>query len=128
MIELSSLPTSGPNFIIARTDGLPKNVVIRNNQFHDNRARGILIGGSDALIENNSIERVTMEAILVPADTGPWYEGPGAQHVTIQDNTLTEVNRFPASTYPAAISAGISMTSGYSRAHWDTHPGHRCPG
>lgn len=114
MIELSSLPSNTTNFIIARTDGIPKNVVIRNNQFHDNRARGILIGGSDALIENNLIERVTMEAVLIPADTGPWYEGPGAQHVKIQGNTITNVNRFPASTYPAAISAGISMTSGYS--------------
>jgi len=71
MIELSSLPADITDFIVARTDGIPKNVVIRNNHFHNNRARGILLGGSNALIENNRIERVTMEGILVPADTGP---------------------------------------------------------
>jgi parallel beta-helix repeat protein len=114
LIELSSLPANTTNFVISRTDGIPKNVVIRNNQFHDNRARGILIGGSDALIENNQIERVTMEAILVPGDDSYWYEGPGAQNVTIQDNTISEVNRFPASNNPSAISAGTSLPSGYS--------------
>ena len=114
LIEVSSLPPSTTNFIIARTDGIPKNVVIRGNQFHDSRARGILIGGSNALISNNLIERVTMEAILVDADTGPWYEGPGAQNVTIQDNTIASVNRFPATAYPDAISAGISIPVGFS--------------
>jgi hypothetical protein len=114
LIELSSLPANTTHVILARTDGIPKNVVLRGNQFHDNRARGILIGGSYALIENNLIERVTMEAILVPADTSYWFEGPGAQHVTIEDNTISEVNRFPAAPYPAAISAGTSMAAGYS--------------
>jgi hypothetical protein len=112
-IQVSSLPENVTNFIVARVDGIPKNVVVRKNQFHDNRARGILMGGSDALIEDNRIERVTMEAILVPADTGPWYEGPGAQHVTIESNTISNVNRYPAAAYPAAVSAGVSIAPGY---------------
>src|ERR1700722_19195603 len=116
MIELSSLPADVTDFILARTDGIPKNVVIRNNHFHSNRARGILLGGSNALIENNRIERVTMEGILVPADTGPWYEGPGAQHVIITGNYFFNVNRFPAAVYPSAISTGVSMPAGYAAA------------
>ena len=57
-----------------------------------------------------------MEGILVPADTGPWYEGPGAQHVIITGNYFFNVNRFPAAVYPSAISTGVSMPAGYAAA------------
>ena len=112
-LELSSLTEEIGEFIITRTDGIPKNAVIRNNRFHDNRARGILMGASNSLIQGNSIERVTMEAIVMGADTGPWYEGPGAQHVKIQGNTISDVNENPSTVYPSAISAGVSITPGY---------------
>ncbi len=41
-ITLSKMPMNLREVIIARADGIPANVVIRNNRFHDNRARGIL--------------------------------------------------------------------------------------
>jgi hypothetical protein len=113
-LRLSWLPPDIVDFIIVRADGIPRNVVIRNNHFHDHRARGILMGGAQALIENNLIERVTMESILVPADTGPWYEGPGANHVSIERNTICSVNRFPSlPDYPSAISVGVSFSKDY---------------
>jgi len=114
-VKVSKLPSDAQRIIIAGADTIPKNVVIRNNRFHDNRARGILIGASDTLIEKNVIERVTMEAVLVPADTGPWYEGPGPTHVTIRNNRISDVNRYPAvADYPSAISAGIRLSAGYA--------------
>jgi hypothetical protein len=113
-VRVSQLPVNESELIIARADMIPTNIVVRNNHFHDNRARGILMGGSNALIENNEIDRVTMEAILIPADTGPWYEGPGATHVEIKGNRIADVNRFPAGLdYPSAISAGASIDKGY---------------
>ena len=116
-VRVSQLPVNKSELIIARADMIPTNIVVRNNHFHDNRARGILMGGSDALIENNEIDRVTMEAILIPADTGPWYEGPGATHVEIKGNRIADVNRFPAELdYPSAISAGASIDKGYTGA------------
>ena len=114
-VQVSKLPSDVHKVIIAEADTIPKNVVIRNNRFHDNRARGILIGASDTLVEKNVIERVTMEAVLVPADTGPWYEGPGPTHVTIRENRISDVNRYPAvADYPSAISAGIRLSTGYT--------------
>lgn len=113
-ISLSWLPAGVHDFILVRTEGVPHNIVIRQNKFHDNRARGILIGGSNALIEHNTIQKVTMEAILIDADTGPWYEGPGAQHVEIRQNTISEVNRFPNPIYPSAISAGVSINRSHT--------------
>jgi hypothetical protein len=113
-IRISQLPANLSELIIAGEDTVPKQVVIRNNQFHDNRARALLIGASDALIENNVIERVTAEAILIPADTGPWYEGPGAQNVTIKNNRISDVNRYAdVRNYPSAISAGVSTSVGF---------------
>jgi hypothetical protein len=113
-VKVSQLPPNAGDLIIARADTIPTNVVIKDCRFHDNRARGILMGGSNAVIENNVIERVTMEAILVPSDTGPWYEGPGAKHVRIENNKIADVNRFPAERdYPSAISAGVSLNRGY---------------
>jgi hypothetical protein len=114
-IGLSTLPPGVTDLIIAREDTVPSEVVIHNNRFHDHRARGILIGGSDALIENNVIDKVTSAAILVPADTGPWYEGPGAQNVTIKRNQISDVNRYAdLKNYPSAISAGVSSGAGYA--------------
>lgn len=110
---LSWLPPGQSNLVLARSDEIPRNVVIRGNYLHDNRARAILIGGSDALIEHNTINRVTMEAILVPADTNTWYEGPGAQDVKITSNIISDVNRYPAAPYPSAISAGVSINPIY---------------
>jgi hypothetical protein len=113
-LKLSWLPENVADLIIVRAEGVPRNVIIRNNHFHDHRARGILIGGSKALISNNTIERVSMEAILVPADTGQWYEGPGAAHVIIERNTISKVNRFPSlPEYPSAISVGVSFSGEY---------------
>jgi len=107
-LQVSPLPPNATDILIVCSDDVPKNVIIRNNHFHDHRARGILIGASDSLIENNAIERVTMAAILVPADDGQNYEGPGAENVIIRNNHFAAVNRHPnLPDYPSAISAGV---------------------
>jgi hypothetical protein len=56
-----------------------------------------------------------MEAILVDADVGQWYEGPGAQHVVISANQISNVNRHPdIASYPGAISAAVVIPRGYA--------------
>jgi hypothetical protein len=113
--QVSSAPTSTTDLIVTRADGVPSYVTVSNNYFHDHRARGILMGGSQATVANNTIERVTMEAILIDADADTWYEGPGAQHVTITGNHISNVNRNPdAADYPAAISAGVVLPRAYT--------------
>ena len=113
-IKVARLPANVTDFIIVRADTVPTHVTIRNNRFHDNRARGIIVKGSDILIEGNVIERVTMEAILSTADTGPWYEGPGAQNVTIRNNRISDANRHidRRGEFPSAISVGVSLHDG----------------
>jgi pectate lyase len=109
-LSISRLPSIPGDVLIVEDRAVPANVIIQNNRFHDHRARGILIGASNALIQNNSIERVTGAAILIPADDGPNYEGPGAENVTIRENRISDVNRHAnLPDYPSAISAGIIL-------------------
>ena len=114
-VQLAAVPPTMSEFVLVRTDRMPANITVRGNHFHDHRARGILMGGSDSRIIGNVIERVTMEAILVDADSDQWYEGPGAQHVVISGNEISNVNRYPdMANYPSAISAAVVMPRGYT--------------
>ena len=47
---------------------------IRDNYFHDHRARGLRIMSSDGVIENNRIERTKSAAISVGCEYGYWRE------------------------------------------------------
>jgi hypothetical protein len=111
-VRLASLPGGITNYVAVGADFIPRGVVIRRNRFHDSRARGILMGGWDGVIEENEISRVPNEAILLPADTGPWFEGPGARNVIIRNNRITDVDARPPADglYPAAISLGIALS------------------
>lgn len=101
----TSLPDEA---IIVPSMLVPKNISITDNYFHDNRARGVIIGGANALIESNKIERITMQAIILGADTRRWLEGPAPYDVRVIKNKITSANRFSTSEYPSAISIGIT--------------------
>jgi Right handed beta helix region len=113
-VLLSRAPDNIADLVLTASDRVPRDVVIRNNRFHDHRARGILMGASNALIQGNTIERVTMAAIMVPADTDRWFEGPGATDVTISGNRISKVNaNVYAPDYPSAISIAFRPSPQY---------------
>ena len=57
-----------------------------------NRARGLLISTpKGTLIENNTFA-TEMEAILLPVESGHWYESGNAANVTIRNNTFKDCN------------------------------------
>ncbi len=116
-IQLSRLPAQMGEeelLLLVPAQLVPHDVRVLDNYFHDHRARGILMGGSDALIENNRIERVTMAAILLTVNARAGFEGPGAQRVMIRKNRIADVNRYAAKQIaPSAISAGIRVMEAY---------------
>ncbi|MBQ3499625.1 MAG: hypothetical protein IJA87_10925 [Clostridia bacterium] len=70
------------------------NYVIRNNYFHENRARGLLLQSSNGLCENNRFYKTMAQAIKVVMDIEPtlWQEGTGVDNLIIRNNTFEKCN------------------------------------
>ena len=70
------------------------NVIVRNCNFHDNRARALLILARDVTVENNVFRHHEMGAIKI--ETGYtynlWSEGYGVSNVVIRGNLFDTVN------------------------------------
>ncbi len=70
------------------------NYVIRDNYFHENRARGLLLQSSNGLCENNRFYKTMAQAIKVVMDIEPtlWQEGTGVDNLIIRNNTFEMCN------------------------------------
>ncbi len=70
------------------------NYIIRNSYFHENRARGLLLGSSNCLVENNRFYAIQQGAINIPVDitTDMWDEGKGAENIIIRNNVFDHCN------------------------------------
>ena len=70
------------------------NYVIRNNYFHENRARGLLLQSSNGLCESNRFYKTMAQAIKVVMDIEPtlWQEGTGVDNLIIRNNTFEKCN------------------------------------
>jgi len=78
-----------PGDLIENLDAYP-DLLIQNCTISNNRARGLLISNPvNTLIENNFFS-TEMEAILVPVESGYWYESGNAANVTIRGNTFQD--------------------------------------
>lgn len=83
--------------------------VFRNNYFHDHRARGLRLGASDGIIENNRFERIKAAAITFGPHIesgGKWHEGGWVQNVTVRSNTLRDL------CFTDRIFGGHSVSAG----------------
>jgi len=79
--------------------------VIRNNYFHDHRARGIRIGASDGVIEKNRFERIKSSGVTL----GPHaihHEGGWVQKVIVRNNTFDQVCLDDRAFEPGSYNAG----------------------
>lgn len=84
------------------------NYVIRNNYFHENRARGLLLQSSNGLCENNRFYKTMAQAIKVVMDIEPtlWQEGTGVDNLIIRNNTFEKCNY---SDWGAVIEIGTNI-------------------
>ncbi len=72
-------------------DNTGGNYVIRNNYFHEHRARSLLLQTSDGLVENNTFYKMTHNAIKIIMDiNGVWHEGTGADNILVRNNKFIE--------------------------------------
>ena len=84
------------------------NYVIRNNYFHENRARGLLLQSSNGLCENNRFYKTMAQAIKVVMDIEPtlWQEGTGVDNLIIRKNTFEKCNH---SDWGTVIEIGTNI-------------------
>ena len=76
------------DYIIENLDWYPE-VTITNNQFADNRARGILLKSPKKTIVKNNYFSNMMSAMLIGSGISEWwYESGGAQDLIIEGNTF----------------------------------------
>lgn len=78
-----------PGDLVENLDGYP-DLLVQNCNISNNRARGLLISNPvNTVIENNFFS-TEMEAILVPVESGSWFESGNAANVLIKGNTFQD--------------------------------------
>jgi len=100
---------------------VPHSLLIQNNTFKNNRARGVLVKVANTLITNNIFDHNSGPAILVDPDGCYWFEGDVVTNWTVDGNTITDVNYGPgyqngdiwmAACHPNWNSDGTPSTNG----------------
>ena len=99
--------------------------VVRNNYFHDHRARGLRLMGNDGLIEGNTFERIGQCAISLGAEMGYWAEAGWVENVMVRNNVIRDVNRDKNATGPGALVLGAIGTFVHTNVKTMPFPGHR---
>lgn len=67
-------------------------VEITGCYFGGNRARGLLISNPKSTLIANNTFSTEMEAILMPVESGHWYESGNAMNVVIENNRFEDCN------------------------------------
>ena len=81
----------GPNWITFNTRFATRNYIFRNNYFHENRARGLLLCAGHGLVENNVLYRTQGPAIWTVVDIEPrWSEGTGVRDLVVRHNRFID--------------------------------------
>lgn len=108
-VEVENLPAEvTKGFVAYNTACNSGNYVIRNNYFHENRARGLLLQSSNGLCENNRFYKTMAQAIKVVMDIEPslWQEGTGVDNLVIRNNTFQKCNY---SDWGSVIEVGTNI-------------------
>lgn len=75
--------------LIENLDAYPE-LLVENCNIGNNRARGLLISNSNkTLIQNNTFS-TEMEPILIPVESGHWFEAGNAANVVIKNNVFQD--------------------------------------
>lgn len=84
----------GETYMVVNTRFNSSNYIIRNNYFHHNRARGLLLQCSNGLVEGNKFSCIQGAAIYVMMETlrNFWYEGIGVDNLMICNNVFENCN------------------------------------
>lgn len=84
---------------------------IADCQFHDHRARGVLLGSDHGLVERCVFERLKNIGLKIDPGYCFWREAGWAEDITIRQNRFLDVGRSPCAYQPQRAALGaISVT------------------
>jgi len=75
--------------LVENLDGYP-DLLVQNCTIRNNRARGLLISNPVQTVIENNFFSTEMEAILMPVESGHWYESGNAANVFIKGNIFQD--------------------------------------
>ncbi|MDW5288088.1 right-handed parallel beta-helix repeat-containing protein [Formosa sp. PL04] len=75
--------------LIENLDAYPE-LLVENCTIRNNRARGLLLSTPKKTVVRNNFFHTEMEAILIPVESGHWYESGNGANITIEDNTFQD--------------------------------------
>ncbi|WP_010134449.1 right-handed parallel beta-helix repeat-containing protein [Ochrovirga pacifica] len=75
--------------LIENLDAYPE-VLVENCIISNNRARGLLISTPIKTTVRNNFFSTEMEAILIPVESGHWYESGNGANITIENNVFQD--------------------------------------
>lgn len=67
-------------------------VLIENCNISNNRARGLLLSSPKKTIIKNNFFSTEMEALLIPVESGHWFESGNGANISIVGNTFQDCN------------------------------------
>jgi hypothetical protein len=77
--------------LIENLDAYPE-FLVENCTISHNRARGLLLSTPKKTVIRNNYFHTEMEALLIPVESGFWYESGSATDLTITNNTFQDCN------------------------------------
>lgn len=118
-MELDSGLDAGKGFYLDVPAIQAPNFIIRNNYFHNHRARGIRSQASGGIIDGNRIEHIEAAAVSVGPEYNFWNEGGWVDNVTIRNNIIRDTALGINNQY--AYTLGAICT--FARVEPGTRPG-----
>jgi len=107
---------TGQAYRISPRDWGSARVIVRNNWFHDNSERGVVVHGNAVAVVDNRFDRTAESAIQLLYDNQSGHpEGPVVSDVVISGNAIHDVNVHwfdPAARFvapPAAIAVYMAV-------------------
>jgi len=77
--------------LIENLSGYPE-VLVENCNISKNRARGLLLSSPKKTIIRNNFFSTEMEALLIPVESGHWFESGNGANISITNNTFQDCN------------------------------------
>lgn len=90
IVHLSSKlpPATTFDWVVVNTNAVGAGYSIRNSTIRNHRARGMLLKGSNGIVEGNIITNSSLGGIIVTPELY-WEEASYARNVTLRNNTIT---------------------------------------